>query len=206
MKITDWDKVRSCLQIQIDESVKADLVARYSEPHRAYHTMQHLSECLSWLHEIESLLTPRDFAVLFLALWFHDAVYDTRRSDNEEQSAELCRSTVQHAGASDALTSELVALILATKHNVDALSTTEQWLVDIDLAILAAPSSRFDEYEAQVRREYEWVPDSDFRTGRSRILRQFLDRPSLYGTDYFRSRLEATARANLLRSVARLES
>ncbi len=141
-----------------------------------------------------------------LALWFHDAIYDPHRSDNEEQSAQLCRSALQHAGASSELTEEVANLVLATKHNIEPSSRLAQWLVDIDLAILAATSVRFDEYESQVRQEYEWVTDADFRIGRSRILRMFLDRQSLFATDYFRSRCEADARRNLHRSLAMLAS
>jgi predicted metal-dependent HD superfamily phosphohydrolase len=95
-------------------------------------------------------------------------------------------------------------LVLATRHNTTPESPDARLMVDIDLSILGASWPRFDEYEAQVRREYSWVPDPAFRNARVKILRAFLDRPSVYATDFFRERLEAAARSNLAGSLTRL--
>jgi predicted metal-dependent HD superfamily phosphohydrolase len=81
---------------------------------------------------------------------------------------------------------------------------TKRLLVDIDLSILGATPERFDEYEVQVRQEYAWVPGPLFRRKRGEILQAFLVRPSIYSMPWFRQRLEAQARSNLQRSVARL--
>lgn len=77
-------------------------------------------------------------------------------------------------------------------------------MTDIDLAILGAPQARFDEYEDQIRREYAWVPEADFRAGRARILESFLARPRIFQTRHFNARLEESARENMARSLARL--
>ena len=74
----------------------------------------------------------------------------------------------------------------------------------VDLAILAAPPARFDEYELQIRREYSWVDDRTYRDRRAKILRAFRDREWIYVTDFFRSRFETRARDNLERSLSRL--
>lgn len=95
-------------------------------------------------------------------------------------------------------------MILATKHDALPEFADAQRLVDIDLSILGAPPPRFDQYEGQVRLEYAWVNDVAFKAGRSKILKQFLDRPSIYGMDLFRDQLEQRARDNLARSIAAL--
>jgi predicted metal-dependent HD superfamily phosphohydrolase len=141
------------------------------------------------------------------ALLYHDAIYDTHAQDNEERSAELAVEVLDEYTAIDRDIADRVrSLILVTKHDAQPASQDEQILVDIDLAILGASQERFDEYEQQVRREYAWVNDSDFRPGRSRILKQFLDRPQLYATAYFRGKLEQSARNNLSRSLQRLST
>jgi predicted metal-dependent HD superfamily phosphohydrolase len=94
---------------------------------------------------------------------------------------------------------------MATGHHAVPTDPDAQLLVDIDLWILGADPRRFDESDAQVRQEYAHVPDRQFREGRSRVLRRFLDRPRLYSTDRFHSTLETRARENLRRALERLQ-
>ena len=178
------------------------LIARYSEPHRKYHTVQHLDECFARFDEARELAQqPYEIE---LALWFHDAVYDVRRQDNEAQSADWARSAAARAGVAEAACSRLSQLILATKHDADPPSPDAALLVDVDLAILGAAPDRFDQYERQIREEYSWVPGFVFRRKRREILQGFLARPHLYTTSHFRDRYETLARANLTRSIRRL--
>lgn len=179
-----------------------ELCARYSEPHRAYHTLQHLEECFARFGEARTL-TRAPGAVAF-ALFYHDAIYDTHASDNEAQSAALARGVLdEYVGGNSGA---VEALILATRHDARPADGDAQVLVDIDLSILGAPDARFDEYESQVRFEYSWVAPDAFRDGRSRILEQFLSRPMIYSTAFFREMLEDQARRNLARSLAKLRS
>lgn len=179
-----------------------ELMQRYGEPHRSYHTMQHLDECLTQFNAVRSIAARP--AEIELALWFHDAIYEVRSHDNEQKSADWARSVVLNAGGSPDVADRVHALVMATCHN--ALPTTQdaQVLVDVDLSILGAASERFDEYEIQVRAEYAWAPEALYRSKRASILQAFLDRESIYGTDWLRSRCEANARRNLARSIANL--
>jgi len=95
-------------------------------------------------------------------------------------------------------------LIMATKHDAVPEDIDAQWVVDCDLVILGANQMRFDLYEQQIRQEYAHVADSDFRAGRSRILREFLQRPFIYNTPSMREQLETQARENLTRSLTAL--
>lgn len=168
------------------------LQAGYREPHRHYHTDRHLEECF----EAGDLLcaTPD----VELALWFHDAIYDTARHDNEARSAAWARKSISdpERGA------RVHDLILATRHDALPASQEERIVVDVDLSILGAMPARFDEYERQIRREYRWVPAPLYRRKRAAILRGFLDREAIYTTPLMHRRLESQARENLARSLA----
>lgn len=175
------------------------MVERYSEPHRAYHTLQHLEECFALFDPT----SPQHPGEVLLALWFHDAIYDPKRDDNEQKSADWGAEVLAAAGAGAEVVERFEALVMATRHEARPESADARLLVDIDLSILGAERQRFDEYEAQVRKEYAHVPELFFRMGRSRILKEFLARPSIYSTAAFKQRFEAAARANVERSLAR---
>lgn len=185
-----------------DDNLFYQLVACYSEPHRKYHTMQHLNECFTHLEKLRSLAEHP--AEIELALWFHDAVYDTKSQDNEEKSAEWARSSAQVNGLSSDSVLRLYDLVMATRHNTVAVDRDAVILVDIDLAILGAEPTRFDEYEYQIREEYSWVPQLVYQSERRKVLLEFFNRKTIYGTEQFRALFEAQARDNIARSLARV--
>lgn len=198
-----WQHTLQDLRLQGQHGTLRDrLVTRYAEPHRKYHTLQHLGECLT---EFDG---ARDFALrpgeVGIALWFHDAIYDLARHDNEAQSADWAVAELKLAGAADDVCARVHALIMATKHSLLPQTDDEQLLVDIDLSILGAAPGRFDEYESQVRDEYTAVPEPDFQRRRRQILQGFVAREVIYATPWFHNRLEVQARSNLARSIAAL--
>ncbi len=182
--------------------VYEDLLLRYSEPGRAYHTLTHIEHCVTELGDVSEPATNLD--TIEFALWFHDAVYDTKVKDNEERSAALAREVARSATLSDSFGDFTTDLILATKHAAAPTALNEQILVDIDLSILGQSRLRFDEYERQIRAEYSWVPAEAFAKGRSAILSSFLARPTIYSTEFFHSKYEKSARENLARSITQL--
>ena len=176
-----------------------ELIARYCEPHRKYHTVRHLDECFSKLGEIRPLAQrPAEVEV---ALWFHDAVYEPRTHENEARSAELAAATVRSAGKPAECAHRVCELILATRHAALPRDDDAKVLVDVDLSILGETPTRFDEYERQVREEYSWVPEFLFRKKRRTILKEFLARAAIFNTTPFRERYESQARANIERSL-----
>lgn len=200
-----WTAMWKRLGAQGDaNAVYNDLVARYSEPHRAYHTLQHIGHCLDELDQVRHLAANPD--AVELALWYHDAVYDTKAKDSEERSAALAVEMVRSASLPDNLGQSVASLIMATKHSAVPTDSDVQLLVDIDLSILGQAEEKFDEYERQVRKEYEWVPQDAFVAGRSTILKSFLNRPNIYATQFFRNKYETQARRNIARSLARLRA
>jgi predicted metal-dependent HD superfamily phosphohydrolase len=139
-----------------------------------------------------------------VALWFHDAVHDPRRDDNEARSAEWARSSVAAAGVPAIVAGKIGDLVLATRHVALPRAIDARVVVDVDLSILGADTKRFAEYEAQIREEYGFVPHADYRRSRAAILERFVSRPTLFGTKPFIERYEPQARANLERALARL--
>ncbi|KVP39631.1 hypothetical protein WJ87_05195 [Burkholderia ubonensis] len=181
----------------------AQLISQWSEPGRRYHTLQHLEECLALADAWGAQLTQAEQAMVVLALWFHDAVYDTHGADNERVSAAWAREDLGKLGVAPTDADRIAGLVLATEHSipVPAGDYLTDLLLDIDLAILGAPAARFAEYEVQVREEYGWVEDAAYAAGRGKVLAHFREmafrEPStLYRTDAGRT-LIAQARANL---------
>ena len=186
----------------IDDAIFHELLARYSEKHRNYHTLQHLDECFAWLPEVQSAADhPQEIE---LALWFHDAICDVKRQDNEKKSAEWARSTALGLKLPGSVADRVYELVMVTRHSAVPNGTDAKILVDIDLSILGAAAERFDEYERQVRKEYAWVPGLLFRRERRKILEEFIGRPRIFNTDQFFRSHEAQARSNLQRSINKL--
>ncbi len=180
------------------------LVALYSEPHRHYHNQQHIADCLAEFDRAREL--ARQPISVELAIWFHDAVYDTRAADNEERSAQLALAWLSRTHAEPALMDAVSHLILATKKHDASLHEDAALLVDVDLSILGQPQNRFWDYESQIRAEYSWVPADIFSGKRAEILEGFLARRRIYNTDFFFGRLEVQARANLQASIRHLRN
>ena len=177
-----------------------DLYARYTAADRRYHDIHHIDNCLQLFDSVRALASRPD--AIELAIWFHDAIYDSHKSDNEASSASLADCALMQLGVQRATRQFVCDLILATQHNAPPVDPDAALLVDIDLSILGQSASMFDAYEAGVRFEYAWAADSAFRAGRSKVLQSFLDRPRIYTTDYFSDAFETAARQNLRRSLA----
>ncbi|MCW8375614.1 HD domain-containing protein [Streptomyces justiciae] len=173
-----------------------DLLRRWQEPQRRYHTVEHLAAVLDRIDVLEEYAD--DPNAVRLAAWFHDAVYLPERSTNEERSARLAERALPEAGIPSATTAEVARLVrLTVTHDPADDDRDGQVLCDADLAILAAPPSAYAAYTAAVREEYHFVPNEAFREGRSAVLRQLLDLPRLFRTPYGAAEWEATARYNL---------
>ena len=189
---------------RVDPTLHKELASRYAEPHRKYHTLRHLEECFAHFDGARAL--AEHAPEVELGLWFHDAIYEVKRDDNEARSAAWARRSALEAGVPADACERVHALVMATRHQALAQGGDAQLLVDVDLSILGAAPQRFDEYERQIREEYTWVPAFLFRRKRAAILEEFLARPSIFSTGHFRERFEEQARANLERSLRALKT
>lgn len=180
------------------------LVAAYSEPHRHYHNLEHIAEVLKVAGRLAKY-APHPVAVQFAA-WYHDAIYDPTRDDNEARSAELAREELTRMGLEARSIATTERLIRATDHRGTPVDADADVLLDADLAILGAGETRYRSYAEAIRREYAHVPDADYRSGRAAVLERFLARPRIYRTEAMVLEAEAAARANLAAEIAALRA
>lgn len=175
------------------------LAHHYSEPHRAYHNANHITEVLGWFDLVTDDVgwqAPRD---VYDAILFHDAIYDAHAKDNETRSAELAL-----AHGCSPRTAELIALTaLHGKLTRAELDQDAALFLDCDTAILGAAPEAFDAYDRGIAAEYASVPPELYRQGRGAFLRMMRERERLFLTEYFHTRLDGAARANLDRALAR---
>jgi predicted metal-dependent HD superfamily phosphohydrolase len=175
--------------------VGRELLARWSEPHRRYHTLAHLRDVLARLEELGAAEYAADPEAVELAAWFHDAVYDpyAADTDNVERSARLAERLLPAPRRA-----EVARLVRVTAdHAPVEFDTNGCALSDADLAVLAGPPREYAAYAAEIRQEFGFVPDDAFREGRAVVLRQLLASPRLFRTPYGTAHWEATARYNL---------
>lgn len=179
-----------------------ELVRRYSEPHRHYHHLGHIAEVL---RAVARLLPPDvDPAPALFATWFHDIVYDPTQCDNELKSVTVAQELLAEF-TTPAEQDAIAQYILATRHDESSDDPITTAIMDGDLAILGASEVRYQQYAAAIRREYMHVSDSDYRAGRSRILKRFLERPSIYRHPVMVAEGETSARENISRELAMLQ-
>ncbi|MEM7657703.1 MAG: hypothetical protein AAF399_16345 [Bacteroidota bacterium] len=172
------------------------LLVAYQEPHRAYHTLNHLQDLVDqWEQHKAQLVQP---IAVGLALWFHDCVYDSHRSDNEQASARMAQEWLSKADVSPSRIAQVAHLVLLTDGHQPVHGTyDEHWLLDADLSILGQESARYLQYAREIRKEYAFIPWPEYQSGRRAVLKRFLERPQLYFTEEYRDQYEEQARRNL---------
>ncbi len=189
-----WFELHQHYHFSEPQKIFNKLIATYSEKQRAYHTVQHLYECLVLLESIRANLN--DANAVALALWFHDAVYDPQAKDNELKSAELFEQYMAQDLPVD-IVGKIKRWIVATQKHASTNELDLQFLLDIDLAILAASPARFAEYEQQIEKEYAWVNSGIYSIKRKEVLAHFYQTEPLYQTEYFQQSFEQRAKSNL---------
>ncbi|WP_158882989.1 HD domain-containing protein [Amycolatopsis anabasis] len=184
-----------------------ELLSRYGEEHRRFHNLVHVQAVVRDADHFagELGLGVRERAVLALAACAHDVVYDARPGDDERLSAAWAADRLDRAGLPGHVIDRVERLVLTTaNHDAEAGDTVASALLDADLAILAADPDGYDRYLLAVRAEYAAVDDPAWVAGRTRVLRDLLDRRWLYRTETARDHWEAPARRNLTRELVLL--
>jgi predicted metal-dependent HD superfamily phosphohydrolase len=180
-----------------------ELSALYAAPHRAYHNLSHVDWLLEQARGFQARL--RDYDAVRWAIWFHDAVYETARSDSEARSAELAAQKLSALGLDPATIARVRAMILATQtHTAAGLSEDGKLLLDLDLSILGSDEAVYDKYARAIRREYAWVPSLIYKRKRRKVLESFLGRERIFFTDVVFDTRESLARRNIERELSGL--
>jgi predicted metal-dependent HD superfamily phosphohydrolase len=185
------------------EPVWQMLQERYKEPHRFYHTLAHLNQCLGELDTAAGQIEQADATEM--AIWFHDIIYQYGAKDNEDLSA---ATFLEAAGAHMAadFVGRVCELISATKHAGAAQDAGIACMVDIDLSGFGLPWEGYLADSNALREEAPGVSDKQYYQGKLRFLDELQRWPSLFQTGYFRERLESTAQANIARYCAQLRA
>lgn len=189
------------------------VIDRYSEPDRHYHNLPHLTHGfdLIWMLK-DTIRMPNPYRIAF-GYAGHDIWYDPRTSYyqpglhiNERMSADWTKCVGREIRLDESICQELGQNVMATAHPLVLNSVGECLTADIDLAILGAPEHEYDRYTGQIRQEYWFLSDAEYKNGRKVVMQKFLQRPSIYRTPIFRDLYEQKAQANLARELEFLSS
>jgi predicted metal-dependent HD superfamily phosphohydrolase len=202
---SDWRALTEEFSIENDAAgaVLGVLLKRYSEKHRFYHNLSHVDALLFLATDFRENFSEYD--CVKLAIWFHDAIYEPQRNDNELESARLAAQHLSHFGLPENKIQKVEKMILATaRHDASELDFDGRLFLDLDLSILGANAEIYKKYAQAIRREYSFVPQNLYSEGRKKILGNFLRREFIYLTGEMRFRFEAAARVNIENEIKEL--
>ncbi|WP_414548647.1 hypothetical protein [Anabaena sp. CCY 0017] len=186
------------------EQVFTDLVTAYSTSDRHYHTLEHIDHVLGTIDTLQTY--AQDLAIVQLAAWFHDVVYNTQAQDNEKKSADYAFNLLSYLGIPLSNITTIIRLIINTKHHQAATDDyNSQVLLDADLAILATNPEDYGKYSRAIRQEYAWLSELEYITGRRQVLERFLRRQRIYYTPLMFEIAEQSARFNLQAEIQTLD-
>jgi predicted metal-dependent HD superfamily phosphohydrolase len=194
-----------CLQYTSDTELVAQcwhkLHKCYNSKRRYYHNLRHIEAVLQLVQATKDQW--HNYPAAVLASYYHDAVYNVLKKDNELKSADMALAHLMKMGLPQADCSQCAALILATQHHTHSTDTDCNLFTDADLSILGSPPDSYQRYAEAIRREYALYPDLLYKPGRCKVLQHFLGMARIFKTAFFYERYEAQARANLTAELAR---
>ncbi|WP_440825979.1 HD domain-containing protein [Psychrobacter cryohalolentis] len=214
---TELGKVFEWHLIAINNAIKPakvntlwqDIAVRYDETQRAYHSLQHIQQLFSQFEQIKHQL--HEPHIIALALYYHDVIYDPRRSDNELKSAEYAVEALKGYLSAEQCQHIYALIMMTATHELhecldkDTVSDAA-YLLDMDLSILGTPWSEYQVYAQAVRQEYRHIANEDYRTGRIAVLKKLLAHPVLYLIAYYHNYFEVQARDNIKREISLLHA
>lgn len=176
----------------------------YSEEKRHYHNLNHLSYMLHLAENDQADLV--DYDILRFAIWYHDIIYKTTKSNNELKSAEFAEKQLKSLKIDSKRIENCSKLIISTKKHeiLNAQNQDNAYLLDFDLAILGTTWKSYELYTKQIRKEYSMFPNFMYKKGRKKVLQHFLERPRIYYTEKYHDLWEANARKNIQKELTLL--
>ncbi|MCW7458239.1 hypothetical protein ND856_06365 [Leptospira bandrabouensis] len=182
----------------VSDTLWEEIETRYSEPHCAYHNLNHLYQMLGEFEKVEAQL--EDSEMVLFALYYHDLVYDPKSKTNEEErllDLEIRKERINLC----------LDHILATKsHRLgDNSNTDTKYFLVMNLSILGSEENQYLEYTKNIRKEYSNYSDEDYRKGRIQVLDHFSETIRLYQTGYFFDQYEMRSRYNVKTEIHSLQ-
>jgi predicted metal-dependent HD superfamily phosphohydrolase len=201
MNIDRWKLLMKDFDFEENKDTYNYIHKKYSEKHRAYHNIEHISDCLSKLDSITAKVLFRK--EIELSIWFHDVIYNPYGKENELKSAKKAIDFLEKQSNNEELKSRIYDLIMVTLHNRKPTNEAEKIIMDIDISILGSDYNEYKTYSKKIRKEYKMVPSILYKKKRKEILSSFIKKDKLYYSNYFCD-LEMNARNNLRREILEL--
>lgn len=183
---------------QLAAQLWLEIESQYSEKSRYYHTLKHLYHMFQEYDRIKTSIY--DNMAFEFAIWYHDIIYKASKTNNEEQSAQVAVDRLQKLSLENSQIELIKTLIISTKkHSTLAKEhiSDNAYLLDIDLSILGSDWNTYQTYCSNIRKEYKMYPTFMYNKGRKEVLKRFLERDTLYFTEYFKEKFETQARENI---------
>lgn len=188
---TDNDRLTNELWTEIEKN--------YSSKKRHYHTLQHLDNLLAQLTDVKGEI--QNWNTILFTLYYHDIVYNSLKSDNEEKSAELAEKRMKQISVSIDTIELCENQILATKSHIKSTDSDTNYFTDADLSVLGQNWETYSMYYKNVRKEYSIYPDFVYNPGRKKVLNHFLSMDKIFKTDFFYKKYERQAKQNIQKEI-----
>jgi len=193
-RYTDNDRLKNELWNEIEKN--------YSSKKRHYHTLQHLDILLSQLTDVKGEI--QNWETILFTLFYHDIIYNSIKSDNEEKSAELAEKRMKQASVSKEKIALCKKQILATKSHIESTDSDTNYFTDADLSIVGQSWETYSLYYKNVRKEYSIYPSLVYNPGRKKVLNHFLSMDRIFKTDFFYNKFEIQAKQNIQQEIESL--
>jgi len=186
--------------------IERSLINSYEYPERSYHNWNHVLACLK---ELNTYPTPNhDYHkdLISIAIYYHDCIYNPKKNNNEELSAEKAFIDLTALGFTTSYAIYVYKLIMFTRHVEFCNFLSGQVIMDIDISILGKDALTFQSYEQSIRKEYNFASDEQYKSGRIIFLKSMLNKEHIYQTEFFRNKYEKKTRENISKSIKTLLS
>ncbi|EOQ96953.1 hypothetical protein LEP1GSC195_2621 [Leptospira wolbachii serovar Codice str. CDC] len=193
------------ISVSQKDSLWEEIRSHYSEPHRTYHSLNHLYQMLGEFDSVSKELQDPEIALF--ALFYHDLIYDVTSKTNEEESAKIAKDRLSELGISQERIEICIEHILATKsHRLgDKCHPDTSFFLDIDISILGSEESKYYKYAKNIRKEYSIFSSEDYQKGRIQVLNHFIENIRLFHTDFFFDEYEMRSRHNVKLEIHSLQ-
>ena len=208
-KIFEWhlSAINNAIEPVILKALWQDIAMRYNETQRVYHSLQHIRQLFGQFEQVKHHLNEPH--IIALALFYHDVIYTPTCVDNELKSAEYAVESLNSYLSAEQCQYIYALIMMTASHQIDQIDelikhgkySDAAYLLDMDLSVLGASWSEYQQYAQAVRQEYAHISNVNYRVGRISVLKGLLAHQTLYLTDYYHSRLEEQARENIKREI-----
>ena len=177
----------------------AEIEKNYSSKKRHYHTLYHLDRLLAQLTDVKGEI--QNWNTILFTLYYHDIVYNSLKSDNEEKSAKLAEKRMKQISVSIDTIELCQKQILATKSHTLSTNSDTNYFTDADLSVLGQPWETYSIYYKSVRNEYSIYPDFVYNLESKKVLNHFLSMDRIFKTDFFYNKFEKQAKENVQKEL-----